>query len=211
MALTEEFAIVSLAEAELELRGYADADSGLLLSLVLQCTEEIETICDRLFVSRGTRTEYHTFRRESQNLYLRQQPIISITSVHEDSTRQYGSDALLTTSTDFVEDTEGGKLVRVNGDVEVAWLTGYEAIKVVGTLGYTQDNVPGDVKRVALEWIARKWNEITGHSQGDASVQDGLGSRSFFGPADFTSHMRERLLRHKLYQIEGGTTFSRAA
>ena len=47
----------------------------------------IEDYLHRELVTRGTITEYHWLERASHELYLSSYPLITVTSVHEDATR----------------------------------------------------------------------------------------------------------------------------
>ena len=202
--MEEAQAFISTAEASQEVRDIGDNDE-LARRLIVEGSEEMEAILDRQVVTRGTITEHHFFRKSSSELYLRWFPVISISSVHEDSTRGY-TNAPLTEGTDYTVDVEKGKLTRIIGDSPSAWLSGFEAVRVVWVGGYAdQASVPGDLKRLARELFAEKYREITGQRQGLSNVSDGLGSRASYGPAELTSHMMKRLRRHKNYDAGGET------
>jgi len=191
-------AFISVDEASQEVRDIGDNDD-LARRLIVEGSEEMETILDRQIVTRGDITEFHSFRKRCSELYLRWWPLLSIVSVHEDSSRAYANAALVE-GTDFVVDREAGKLTRISGDSETSWLHGFEAVRVVWTGGYaSQAAVPGDLKRIARELFAEKYREITGQRQGLSNVSDGLGSRSSYGPSDLTSRMKDRLRRHRNY------------
>ena len=197
--------IISHEEAETEVRGIGDV--ALATALIAECSEEIETVLDRQVVSRGNITEYHRFTDDSSELWLRWFPVISVVSVHEDSDRAYTNTALVE-GTDYIVDKQTGKLTRISGNSESSWLTGFEAVRVVWTGGYTQATVPGDLKRIAKEFFALKTRDIVGQRQGLSSVGDGLGTRTTYGPAELTSHMLGRLRRHRNYD-PGGITRTR--
>ena len=202
--MLETQAFISVPEASQEVRDIGDNDD-LARRLIVEGSEEMETILDRQVVTRGTITEHHYFRKSSSELYLRWFPVISITSVHEDSTRAY-TNAALTQGTDYTVDLEKGKLTRIVGDSPSAWLFGFEAVRVVWVGGYAnQAAVPGDLKRIARELFAEKYREVLGQRQGLSNVSDGLGSRASYGPAELTNHMLGRLRRHKNYDAGGDT------
>lgn len=193
-------AFISLDEASEEVRGIGD-DVGLADRLIIGGSEEMEAILDRQIVTRGTITEYHSFRRASSDLYVRHFPIISVTSIHEDETRAYTNTALVL-GTDYVIDYDTGKITRISGNAESSWLCGFEAVRIVWTGGYAnQAAVPGDLKRIARELFAMQYREIAGKRQGMSSASDDLGTRGFFGPVELTSHMVSRLERHRNYDV----------
>jgi hypothetical protein len=203
--MTTDYALITAEDAALELRSIPD--ELLVAALLEECSAEIETVLDRQVVTRGNITEYHSVRTCTAELYLRFFPILNVVSVHEDSNRLY-TNAALTEGTDYVVNPEIGKLTRISGDAETSWLTGREAVRVVWSGGYAQAGVPGDLKRIAKEFVALKAREIVGQLQGQASIGDGLGTRSMYGPAELTSHMLNRLARHRNYDA-GRDTRSR--
>ena len=93
MAIDQAFAIVTVEDVRNEVRDIGDLE--LAQHLLLAGTEEIEAILNRKLVSRGTITEFHTFRKWSSKLYLNQFPVIDVASVHEDESRVYGAESLL--------------------------------------------------------------------------------------------------------------------
>lgn len=203
-------ALISEDEARREIRLETDGPSVLIHDLILEGTEEIEAELDRKIVSRGAITEFHSVWRASSELFLSQWPAITVTTVHEDSDRAYGATSLLVEGTDYIVDTTAGKLIRISGASPTTWTTGFEAIKVVWTAGYSnQDAVPPDLKRIAREFFAMQFRDITAQHQNLSNVSDGLGTVQRFGPPFLTSEMKKRLARHKRIEFPGGTTLSR--
>src|SRR5574341_1623648 len=139
------------------------------------------------------------------NLYLNEWPIVSVTSVNEDSARVYGSGSLLVADTDYVIQKQSGKLVRVSGATPKPWLWSWRAIKVVYIAGYQNmsgtivgaDPVPFEILRVFDElvtWIYRQRGGFGGSREaGLVSMTDAMGNRTFTGPAYITSAMQGAL------------------
>lgn len=205
--------LITLEEADREVNGQAQAaDTTLALQLLIGGSEEIETILGRKIVSRGTITEYHSFWRGQSTLWLDQWPVLGTPAIeiHEDDLHVYGADTLLVNGTDYVVDEESGSVKRLDSGYSQVWLWGRESIRVVYAGGYTQATVPADLKRVAAELFAMQWNEKYNRRVNISSVSDSLGSRAFFGPADVTSRMMDRLERHKRFSIPDGRTFVRS-
>jgi hypothetical protein len=192
--------ITSLNDVSTRLRGATEKDADLTdlaKQLIKNGTEEIETILRRKIVTRGTITEYHTFRCGTARLWLAQWPVLTITSIHEDPDRDYGASTLLVSGTDYLVDNDSGLVTRIEDDATIAWETGLETVRVVYTAGYTQATVPGDLKQIALELFDMQWKEAIRGNVGRASATGDLGSATYFGPAELTSHMIRRLSRHE--------------
>src|SRR5512139_4133366 len=106
----------------------------------------VENHLHRQIVSRGALTEYHTFDRNTPELYLLDWPSITVTSVWEDTTRAYATP--LTANTDYIVSQPSGRLIRiagVNGTTK-NWVQGFRAVKVAYSAGYAQADVPADLK-----------------------------------------------------------------
>lgn len=205
--------IITLAEADTEVRGATSADLDLTRNLLYSGTDEIERVLDRKIVSRGVITEYHTIRNSTSRLWLNEWPVFPLTVnpaidapvIYEDSDRAYGATTLLVEGTDYIVNYDSGEVTRIDGDSEVAWLWGFETVKVVYKAGYTQATVPADLKRVAAELFSMQWYEKMNGRVGLAGGTDDMGSRTFYGPAELTSHQIARLHRHRRITFGGGT------
>lgn len=191
--------LLTLQEVPKRLRGLSDTE--LVQQTLIDDTDEIETILNRKIVSRGTITEFHPAvgRSLGAELYLSEAPMLTITSVHEDPDRSYGSSTLLVKGTDYLVDSRDDCviLIRISGGSPIAWNSSFEAVKVIWTAGYTQATVPGDIKRIASELLAMHYADNAEKRFRESSRDDGIGGRSFYGPAELTSHMIKRLGRHR--------------
>lgn len=139
---------------------------ALLTTLIEQTDARIRTYCAREFES-ATFTEYPTCYGTRQ-MRLKQKPIISITSIHVDSTRVFAANSLLTAGTDY--SLVDGKVLRVGtvwpnatenryGLLANAQVPAVGVVKVVYAAGYA--TIPPDVVLasdllIALEYRSRK-------------------------------------------------------
>ncbi len=85
-------------------------------------------------------------------------PVISITSVHDDTDRAYGSSTELAEASHFSVDKTGGRLVLLGSSTH-AWSSGFEAIKVVGVFGLTTGSIPEQVKHAVCETVQANWHK----------------------------------------------------
>ena len=81
-------------------------------------------------------------------------PLVSVTSVHSDPLREYGSDVLVA-SGDYTLDNHRSLIVLNDDSAQGAWGLGYRAIKVVFVAGF--ETVPVDIKQAAIAQVAHWW------------------------------------------------------
>ena len=107
-------------------------------------------------------------------IYTPVYPIVSITSIHDDPERLYGSSTAIT---DYILYEDFGKIISPT----YGFYRGYKNIRVIGTFGYTTSGVsatlPDDIKKAALDqvkFLFRKWKkneeEIVSYSTVNNSV-----------------------------------------
>lgn len=134
----------------------ADLTTWLTAKSVLDLNDSQQTDTERLISIASARADNHTSRRlaaQDVTLYLdgrggmsldvREHPINSVTSVHMDSGRDFGSD---TEVTDYDILSERGQLFRSGG-----WAKGKQNIKVVCNVGYA--TVPDDLEESILQLV----------------------------------------------------------
>lgn len=155
-----------------------------LLKAISYASALIESFLDRKIPTRGSLTEYHTLEWPcSCDLYLGEFPIISVTSVHEDTTRTYGAPTLLVVDTDYIVSKPTGKLVRVQaGAGALYWQSGFRPVKVIYEAGYLVPGattpvgataIPEDLAQVCAEMAAtifqdadrKEWGKVQMSSQ----------------------------------------------
>ena len=193
--------LITTAELKEYLAIAGTGQDTALGGVITRETAAIETYLDRDLVTRGAITEYHlgAFSHAEgvelgHDIYLRQWPIITVTSVHEGS-RTYDATTLLAV-TDYVANLAGGRLTRVagaTGDPEV-WTSAYRGIRVVYTAGYaTTSVVPSAIKDICLRLCALEWAEIERKQHGVSSMSDGLGGVTRYSAARLTPDMKDAL------------------
>lgn len=120
---------------------------SILASLVASISKQIETECNRVFAKKDY-TEYYD-GDGSDSLSLRQYPINSITSIHDDIGRDYGASSLVAAA-DYTFDAESG-IVKSDH----CFSAGKNNIKVVYNAGY--ENIPGDLELAANYLVAAEF------------------------------------------------------
>lgn len=114
---------------------FTDHDT-LIQNTITQKSKRCSEYCNRKFAARNL-TEYYD-GDESGILILNEYPVNSITSIHDDTDRVYGSDTLIA-STDYVIKSDDG-MVKFDG---VLLTKGIDNIKVVYNAGFS--TLPGDL------------------------------------------------------------------
>ena len=189
-----------------EMKGHVGAGGAakdpVLEGVINRVSDEIEAHLGRQIVTRGSLTEYHTMRAEAtpvgaSDLRTLEWPIITVTSVHEDTVtpRTYGAGALLVVDTGYQVIKPTGTIRRIEGLGGLRnWHTGSRAIKVVYSAGYaTTATVPARIKAVALRYAALIWGETKRGDFGVSGASDALGNYTRFAPAQLTPEMKSAL------------------
>lgn len=119
--------------------------------------------------------EYHTVFG-TREIDLLDYPIASITSVHEDDTREYGSDTLLDAD-QFIVMKPLGRLKRCEpGSGLTSFMTGDRAIRVAYKYGWTRAALPEHFKDFAGQIAAVLWAEKKRAAPGATSMSDSMGN-----------------------------------
>lgn len=138
-----------------------------LLRLIPAVDAFIAQYCNRV-LEQATVTEYHSGRAGQTTLRLKQYPVASITSLHDDVDRVYGADTLLVAA-DYVLTDPAAGLAQLDG---FTFEEGLHNIKIVYVGGFPVGS--NDLKlleqaAIELVWLAR--------DKGDKALL-GLQSRS---------------------------------
>lgn len=193
------YSLVSMAEFKEYAPVQGAGNDGLIERILAGCSERIERFLDREIVTRGNVTEYHTMASDgiplsTPKLWLKDWPLISVISVHEDTgwPRTYGAGALLVEGTDY--ERAGHMLRRLGTGGPGNWATGDRAIRVVYRAGYsTTADVPASIKAVCLRFAAASYAESTRKQHGIQTQTDSTGNFTRFGPASLTRDMEADL------------------
>ena len=114
-------------------------------------------------------TEYINIQPFVKTFNVKNYPITSVSSIHNDSERDYGATSLLS-SDDYAVDLANG-IVFYDYTLDY----GPQAIKIVYTAGYTAATIPSFIKQVLVRQVAHWWKQadnmtwhISEYDQGSA-------------------------------------------
>ena len=128
------------------------AQDTLIAAMIPRVQAKIERHCNRLFEDGATaRTEYFDGDGKSNCIWPKYLPIVSVTSLHDDTDRGYGA-AYLISSNDYVV---YDRRVELDG---LVFCKGLKNIKLVYVGGYVPTgesaNVPHDLKLAMCELLS---------------------------------------------------------
>lgn len=201
---------MSAAEILVTLRKSAsvsDSTFGLINLLHTQAEAVVKEYLG-FHVEATTHTEYYPVRdyglfdagvtRSGNPLLLKNRPVRTITSVHEDTggyfgqgTSAFAASTALTVGTDFVwvvdydraadgtdEASRSGKLIRLRTD---GWPTAPGSVRVIYTAGWEQANIPGGIRGGICQTVAAWFSRISdehGNHAGRLVLAERLGDYS---------------------------------
>jgi len=146
--VTNELTTISKIKEFLGKTSADESDDILIYKILKRITKEIEKKCNRTFYA-ATVTEYHRGNGKSE-LLIRRPPINSITSIHIDSDREWGSDTQIDADDIIISDEEAGKVI-LDGDV-FDKSDDVENVKIVYSGGYS--TIPSDLEHNCLKLCA---------------------------------------------------------
>lgn len=152
MAIDTDLAIVSLSDLKSYLQITSSDKDTLLGDLMNSASHLANRLTGRFFRDKDY-TEYYD-GDGTRELILKNAPINSITSIHDDVNRDFNSDSQIDVSADVLQETESG-IVRLWNN-ESAFVKGTANIKVVYNAGYTQALMPHDI-RFAVNEMVGEW------------------------------------------------------
>jgi len=124
------------------------------------------------FLKAQSITEYHD-GTGSLLIMLRHRPVNSVTTLHSDSARSFGSNTLIDAD-DYQVYTNGGYIVVTNAGLDV----GAQVIKVVYNGGYS--TIPHDLKMACIEMVAYWYEKFTKNTRvGLKSVSNDAGNATY--------------------------------
>lgn len=177
-------------------------------------TLAIEAETQRQFILRDAATpitEYHTVRPNErfEELYVGEYPIITITSLHEDTgwPRAYGAASLLTAGTDY-ERISPDRLRRIGTSGCGLWARGTRVVRLIYTAGYANTAaIPYDLKQAAFAVAATIFAENDRKAFGISARTDASGSYTRFAGNYITPAVKELLRNY--YRMEFHKTWER--
>ena len=129
-------------------------DDDKINSLVPSVSQLVKTYCGTSFVdyfSSGMTEKFDIMDTGTQELFLTESPLVTVTSVKE---REGIASAYttLTNNTDYYVDAEHDRIYRIDGDKSVkSWATGFSAVEVIYTAGYS--STPQDLRLAIYDLI----------------------------------------------------------
>lgn len=146
------------------------SDDTLLQSIITRVSAEVAKRCNRNFIAEVV-TEYHK-GDGSPELLIRRPPVNSVTSIHIDSDRVWGSDTAID-SGDIIISAEIHGMIILDGDVFEKGID-IENVRVIYNGGYTA--IPADLERNVLRLCAwdyleaSRWNNTI--VKGEKNIDD---------------------------------------
>lgn len=175
--------LITLAEYKVFEGITSTADNTRLTELIGSVSALIKAYCNNSFVDYVSTDKIQTFNIPPVGVlevFLRESPVISFTSVQE---RQDFSSAYTTLTTNeyyYNEDTES--LIRINAGAQVLWASGPGAVKVTYKAGYAA--LPEELKLATASLVTYYFKEqykqasknigSTSLTQANPTVKDNL-------------------------------------
>ena len=146
MAVDTSIALITLAQAKafLKIPNGTTAEDVIISDLVNNASQQAAQYCGRRFVSE-TYTEYYD-GDGSDKLIVKNYPIISVTSLHDDTNRLFQSYSEIDVSANVLLESGAG-IVRLWNEYS-AFSKGKANIKIVYVAGYT--TIPYSLQHAAL-------------------------------------------------------------
>jgi len=128
-------------------------DQNLIESLISSVCSMIETYCNRKFV-KANYVEYpETYG--GNMIFLKHIPIVQINNLWIDTSREFDSSTLID-SDDYFVNLEKGIVIYESGNFP----SKPYCVKVDYEAGWESENVPKDLKQVAIEMVLVKYDRI---------------------------------------------------
>jgi len=140
------------------------------------------------FLKAQSITEYHD-GTGSDVIMLRHRPVNSVTTLHSDSARSFGSTTLID-SDDYQVYAKGGYIVVTDAGLDV----GARVIKVVYNGGYS--TIPYDLKMAAIELATYWYEKFKSHRVGLKSVSSASNAGSDTYAEDMPGAVKKAIARY---------------
>lgn len=175
------------------------------LQKLLNRAREYLNTATRRKLDTATFTEYHD-GDGSRVVQLKNYPVTSVTSIHDDPDRNFTSSSLLD-STTYAVDEVNGRITLLRDPLlrtlSTVFGCGAQNIKVVYVAGYSASTVPDDLKQALLEMAGALYQNPQGRSikseriGGYSVVYDQMNSAT----SDFVRSVVERYRRFAEDQV----------
>jgi len=142
--------------------GSSDADD-VIDDLITRVSDRFAKYCGITQFKSQSYTEYYS-GQGTQELFLDQRPIISITSIKQDSEWAFGSDSTFASDNYAIQDDR----VVLKDNV---FSSGVRNLQVIYTAGYS--TIPGDLKQACIEEVARAFDKRSNVDITNRTLTDG--------------------------------------
>jgi len=134
-------------------RNIAGSNDDTKLNMLIPAVSKlIRTYCGRDFTDYFSvdKTEYHTLKWFQSAIFVREIPIVSVTSVSE-LTEGSQTEYTLLTSDQYIVEPEMDAIYRIESEVRTNFPIGINAVKVIYKGGYSA--VPADLQLAACDLV----------------------------------------------------------
>jgi uncharacterized phiE125 gp8 family phage protein len=167
---TNAWTTLALVREHLKFAASDTSKDEQLKSFINRSLYILERYCGKQMKSR-TYTEYQD-GDETDELLTKQWPIVSVTSLHDDISRAWGSDSEIE-SDDYVIYADQGAIRLIND--ETLFSIGKQNIRLIYSAGYA--TIPTDLEIASTSHVAYMYNKSAG--EGHTSLSLGGFSKSF--------------------------------
>jgi len=185
--------LVPLAECKTAL-GYDDRDDDFTHFLLVAASFTAESHLFRRIIRR-THTEYYDSLGRC-TFFLREYPLRSIISVHEDRTRHFAEETLIAPEYYYCT-PDFASLEDISGTLTLIPpyrpSRGEKTIKIVYEAGYDLSEIPADLKEAVIELVAWNRTRYQSHRIGITSSVRGSGKETEGLEPTIPEHVRTLL------------------
>jgi len=146
-----------------DITGAAAADDAITQTLITAASYWANKYTSRI-LAQQTFTEYYD-GDDSNILFLKNYPIDSVTTVHQDSDRAFAASSLIA-ATDYFTYADNRNLISDG----VSWEKGIQTIKVVYVAGYAIGSIPEDIVNAVTMLVDLWTKEYKAHRFGVTST-----------------------------------------
>lgn len=196
MAVDAAVALVSLVQAKAQLKITASSEDSFIESLVNRESQKAASYCGRTFVQESF-TEFYDGEGED-TIVVRNYPIASLTSLHDDVRRDFNSDTQISISDDVLVDNRAG-IVRLWNN-RSAFNKGKGNVRIAYTGGYVAgSNVPHDLQEAVLIMILHAYRRLYA-DQRIGLVSETIGDRNVtYSRSDIPAEAKVILDQYRYY------------
>lgn len=164
-------ALVTLEHLKEYLGITGSSDDALLAAIINGISQRVHDHCQRYLLSKSY-THYFS-GGGNRTLLLAMSPVTSVTSVHDDTLREFGAATLVAAADRLVE--RSGLMTCIND--KVAWGRGVLNVKVVYTAGWSLAALPASLSLAVKEFCAAAYykaknrrHDVQSESLGDKTI-----------------------------------------